>query len=477
MLWATLKARRASNRCSFQKSSMTTSLRIIRCVSLTPLSRVLISIRSAFGMCSLQQRVVPRIILERYSNAISIGYMNRALSSRCLEREAHRNVELLWLLRKLHPDFKTIADFRKDNAKAFKHVFQTFVLLCKEWGLFGQELVAVDGSKFKAVNNKRRNFTQAKLDEMLKAIDAKIDHYLHALDAADEAEADAQKPTAEALRERIRQLHERKGRYAWLKKAMEGSGENQVSLTDPDSRAMAKSPKVDVGYNVQVAVDDQYKLLIIREVTNAVTDVDRLSGIAIQAKETLRVDHVKVVADMGDYHGEEIKACEEAGIKPYVAKPLTSANRKLGLYGKERFTYEAEPDCYRCSAGQTLTFRFATFELGRHIRYYATTACRTCAIRAQCTRNKEGRRITRWVHEAILERMQRRVEAHPEVMKKRKQIVEHPFGTNKHWHDQGYFLMRGLETVRAEFSLSTLAYNLRRVVRILGVPHLLRALV
>ena len=254
--------------------------------------------------------------------------MNRALSSRCLEREAHRNVELLWLLRKLHPDFKTIADFRKDNAKAFKHVFQTFVLLCKEWGLFGQDLVAIDGSKFKAVNNKRRNFTQAKLDEMLKAIDAKIDHYLHALDAADEAEADAQKPTAEALRERIRQLHERKGRYAGLKEAMEGNGENQVSLTDPDSRAMAKSPKVDVGYNVQVAVDDQHKLLIIQEVTNAVTDVDRLSSIAIQAKETLRVDHVKEVADMGYYHGEEIKACEEAGIKPYVAKPLTSANRK-----------------------------------------------------------------------------------------------------------------------------------------------------
>jgi transposase len=415
----------------------------------------------------------PGALLKRYL----YGYLNRMRSSRCLERETQRNVELLWLLRKRHPDFKTIADFRKDNAQAFKQVFRTFTLLCKEWGLFGQALVAIDGSKFKAVNNKRRNFTQAKLDETLQAIDAKIDHYLHALDTADEAEADAQQPTAEALRERIRQLHERKGRYEGLKEAVEVSGESQVSLTDPDSRAMPKSPKVDVGYNVQVAVDEKHKLLIIQEVTHAVTDVDHLSGIAIQAKETLGVDHVNVGADMGYYHGEEIKACEEAGIEPYVAKPLTSANRKLGLYGKERFTDEPEHDCYRCPAGQTLTFRFATIELGRPIRYYATTACRTCAVRAQCTRNKEGRRITRWVHEAILERMQKRVEIRPEVMKKRKQIVEHPFGTIKHWHDQGYFLMRGLEKVRAEFSLSALAYNIRRVVTILGVPHLLRALV
>jgi transposase len=202
------------------------------------------------------------------------GYMNRSRSSRRLERETHRNVQLLWLLRKLHPDFKTIADFRKDNAKAFKQVFRTFVLLCKEWELFGQELVAIDGSKFKAVNNKRRNFTREKLNETLKAIDVKIEGYLHALDEADEAETDVQKPTAEALQERIQQLRERKGHYEGLREAMEVSGESQVSLTDPDSRALPKSPKVDVGYNVQVAVDDKHKLLVIQEVTNAVTDVN-----------------------------------------------------------------------------------------------------------------------------------------------------------------------------------------------------------
>jgi transposase len=404
------------------------------------------------------------------------GYMNRLRSSRRLEQEAHRNVELLWLLRKLHPDFKTIADFRKDNAKAFKQVFRAFALLCKEWELFGQELVAIDGTKFKAVNSKRRNFTKAKLTETLQRIDAYIEQYLHDLDTADAEEAECQKPTAEALREKIRQLRERKGRYEGLMREMERTGQSQVSLTDPDSRAMPKSPKVDVGYNAQVAVDDKHQLFVVQEVTNAVTDVEQLSGIAIQAKEALEVERIKVVADMGYYHGEELKACEEAGIEPYVAKPLTSANRTLGLYGKEQFTYEPEHDCYRCPAGQALTFRFATVELGRHIRYYATTACRACTLKERCTRNKGGRRITRWVHEHILEQLQQRVEANPALMKRRKQIVEHPFGTIKHWHDQGYFLMKGLEKVRAEFSLSTLAYNLRRVVTILGVPHMLRAL-
>jgi transposase len=401
------------------------------------------------------------------------GYMNRIRSSRRLEQEAHRNIELLWLLRKLYPDFNTIADFRKDNVKAFKQVFRAFTLLCKEWGLFGQELVAIDGSKFKAVNSKRRNFTKVKRTATLVHIDAHIEQYLHDLNTADAEEAERQKPTAEELRAKIQQLRERKGRYEALLQEMDATGQSQVSLTDPNSRSMPKSPKVDVGYNAQVAVDAQHKLIVVQDVTNAVTDVDQLSGIAIQAKEALGVDQVKVVADMGYYHGEEIKACEDAGIEPYVAKPLTSANRKLGLYGKEQFTYDPALDCYRCPAGQALTFRFATVELGRHIRYSATTACRTCVLKARCTRNKEGRRITRWVHEHMLERMQQRVKAHPTIMKRRKQIVEHPFGTIKHWHDQGYFLMRGLEKVRAELSLSTLASNLRRVVTILGVPNML----
>jgi hypothetical protein len=296
------------------------------------------------------------------------------------------------------------------------------------------------------------------------------------LDLTDVEEANIQQPTAEALQEKVRQLRERQGRYEGLLQEMDSTGQTQVSLTDPDSRAMPKSPKVDVGYNAQVAVDAKHHLFVVQDVTNAVTDVDQLSGIAIQAKEALEVEPLTVVAAMGYYYGEEINACEEAGIEPYVAKPLTSANRKLGLFGKERCTDDPAQDCYRCPAGQALTFRFATVEQGRPIRDYATTACRACALKARCTRKKEGRRMTRWVHEHILERRQKRVEANPAMVKRRRQIVEHPFGTIKHWHDQSYFLMKGLEKVRAAFSLSTLAYHLTRVMTLLGVRHMLQAL-
>jgi transposase len=405
------------------------------------------------------------------------GYLNRVRSSRRLEKEAHRNIEVIWLLRKLRPDFKTIADFRKDSTKAFKQVFRQFILLCRKLDLFGGELIAIDGSKFKALNSKNRNFTKKKLKKRLEEIDAKIEKYLNELDAADEEEADVQKPTAEELKEKIRQLRERKDRYGKLKEGMETSGESQVSLTDPDSRLMARDWQKVVGYNVQAAVDDKHKLIVEQDVTNAVTDDDQLSGIAIRAKETLGVDQMKVVADMGYYHGDEIKTCEKEGIEPYVSKPLTSANRKLGLYGKEKFTYDSGKDCYICPGGQELTYRFEITELGRRIRYYATSTCRSCEKKPQCTRNKGGRRITRWVHEHILERMQEGVEANPELMKKRKQIVEHPFGTIKHWNDQGYFLMKGLKKVRAEMSLSTLAYNIKRSINILGVSRMIEALV
>jgi len=404
------------------------------------------------------------------------GYLNRIRSSRKLEQEAARNVEVMWLLRKLKPDFKTIADFRKDNRNAFKQVFREFILLCRKLELFGGELIAVDGSKFKAVNNSKRNFTKARLQKTLKRIDEKIEGYLNELDECDSKGPSPKRYSVAELENKIEHLKDRQDRYGQLLQEIEESGETQVSLTDADSRSMAKSPKAPVSYNVQTAVDEKHKLIVTQDVTNAVTDRDQLSKIAIQAKETLGVEKLKVVADMGYSHGKEIKACEVAGLEPYVPTPVTSANRKLGLYGKEQFAYDAEKDVYRCPAGQELTYRFDTHELGRHIRYYKTSACRTCAIKAKCTRNKEGRRITRWVDEHIMERMQARIDANPELMKKRKQIVEHPFGTIKYWNDQGHFLMRGLENVRAEFSLSALIYNLKRVINIIGVPKMLEAL-
>jgi transposase len=414
----------------------------------------------------------PRDLLKLYI----YGYLNRIRSSRRLERETHRHVELIWLLRKLRPDFKTIADFRKHNAKALQALFREFVLLCKQLDRFGAELLAIDGSKLKAVNSKHKNFTKAKLEKALKDIDEKVAQYLRDLDAADREESSVHQPTRAELQKKIESLHERQKRYRGFVQEITASGETQRSLTDPDSRSMPKSPKVDVGYNVQIAVDSKPKLMVEQDVTNAVTDDDQLSPLAMRAKETLGVERLRVVADMGYYHGHEIKTCDEAGIDAYVPKPSTSANTKLGLFGKERFTYDPEKDCYRCPRGEELTFRFETTELGRHIRYYATGACRSCPIKAQCTSNKGGRRITRWADEHTLERMEERLNANPAIMQERTQLVEHPFGTIKHASDQGYFLMKGLKNVRAEFSLSCLAYNLRRVINILGVPRLLGAL-
>ncbi len=323
------------------------------------------------------------------------GYLNRIRSSRKLEQEAARNIEVMWLLRKLKPDFKTIADFRKDNRNAFKQVFREFTLLCRKLELFGGELIAVDGSKFKAVNNSKRNFTKARLQKTLKRIDEKIEGYLNELDEYDSKGPSPKRYSVAELESKIEHLKDRQDRHSQLLQEIEESGETQVSLTDADSRSMAKSPKAPVSYNVQTAVDEKHKLIVTQDVTNAVTDRDQLSKIAIQAKETLGVEKLKVVADMGYSHGKEIKACEEAGLEPYVPTPVTSANRKLGLYGKEQFVYDAEKDVYRCPAGQELTYRFDTHELSRHIRYYKTSAWRTCAIKAKCTRNAATFFVTR----------------------------------------------------------------------------------
>jgi len=404
------------------------------------------------------------------------GYLNRIRSSRRLERETHRNVELIWLLRKLRPDFKTIADFRTQNTTALQALFRAFVLLCQQLDLFGADLLAIDGSQFKAVNRKHKNCTKAKLEKALKDIDAQGEQYLSDLDASDREESSVHQPTRGELQGKIATLQERRKRDDGFVQAITVRGETQLSLTDSDSRSMPKSPKVDVGYNVQIAVDSKHKLMVEHDVTHAITDDDQLSPMAIRAKETLGVERMRAVADMGYYHGHEIKACEEAGIEAYVPKPSTSANTKLGLFGKERFTYDPEKDCYRCPRGEELTLRFDTTELGRHIRYYATSACRRCPLKEQCTRNNDGRRITRWVDEHVLERMEERLKADPEIMQERQPLAEHPCGTIKHANDQGYFLIKGLKNVRAEFSLSCLAYNLTRVINILGVPQLLGAL-
>ena len=380
----------------------------------------------------------PRDLLKLYI----YGYLNRLRTSRMLERECGRNVELMWLMRKLRPDFKTLADFRKENRQSFRGVFRQFVLLCKGMGLLGGELVAVDGSKFKAVNSGQKNFSAKKLEQRLKEIDQKVERYLDEMEHADQQEKSPEKMSGAELKEKLEQLKERKGKYEELLKELKRSGEKQISLTDPDSRAMALTPKGEVSYNVQTAVDSKYHLIVAQDVTN-----------------------------------EPLDNHEEAGIRAYISKPIISKNTAQGLFGKEKFVYEPESDCYVCPNREHLTFRFESREAKKKkFRYYWTLACLNCPIKAQCTTNKKFRRIKRWEHEAIAERVKQRVSANLRIMKLRKQLVEHPFGTIKFWNDQRHFLMRGLEKVKAEFSLSTLAYNIKRAMNVIGVKGLLAAL-
>jgi len=406
------------------------------------------------------------------------GYLNRVRSSRRLEKETNRNVELMWLLRRLTPDFKTIADFRRDNLKAIQKVCRSFTLFCRECDLFGGELIAIDGSKFKAVNSRRKNFSKRKLNSFIKKTDQQIEDYLNDLDANDELEAQVHKPTAEEIQEKIKSLKERKGKYGKLLDELEASGETQVSFTDPDSRSMplGQNHGTQVGFNVQVSVDDKHKLVIDYDVTNEVNDFNQLERMATRAKEILQVDELDVLADKGYYDGAQIKACLKKGITPTIPKANTSANRKKGLFTKQDFRYDRENDCYRCPSGEIMTFRFQTTEKDRDIKYYATSSCRACKIKNKCTSSKGGRRITRWVDEDLLDEMQRRIEDNPDLLTRRKAIVEHPFGTIKLSMDQGYFLMKGIPKTSAEISLSFLAYNIKRVINIMGVPKMIEAL-
>jgi len=404
------------------------------------------------------------------------GYLNRVRCSRCLERETRRNPEVMWLLKKLTPDHKTIADFRKDHGDALREVCRAFVQFCQALELFGGELVAIDGSKFLAVNSRRRNFSEKKLKRVLKDLDEKIAAYLSDLDQTEQQDAEHPACTPEDLRARVEQLQERRAGYQALQQQLEQSGESQLSLTDPDSRSMLLAgQRTAVSYNVQIAVDSRHKLIVEHEVTNNVTDQDLLSPMAVRAKATLEVEHLDAVADQGYYDGQEVKRCLAAGITPYIAKPHTSVNQHRGLYTRDDFRYDAARDVYRCPQGAELEFRFDTIEAGRHIRYYKTSACHTCSARALCTNNKDGRRITRWVDEHLLEAMARRVADNPALMKLRKQLAEHPSGTLKRGMNQGYFLLKRLVKVRGEMALSVLAYNLKRVMTILGVAKMIAA--
>jgi transposase len=401
------------------------------------------------------------------------GYLNRVRSSRRLEAETHRNIEVIWLLRHLRPDFKTIADFRSDNRNAFRPVFRQFVLLCRELDLFGRELLAVDGTRIKAVNNKDRNFTRASLTKFIELADAKLDDYLQRLDQSDTTESKTVGSRVKNLAEKIAAIRGRRTRCKDMLAELDRTGEDQISLTDPDSRAMAAHTHVAVGYNAQVAVDTKHKLIVEQQVTNQVVDMGLLAQTAEPAKEVLGVETIAVVADKGYFKIEDIEACEKAGIVPCVPRPQRGPSVKAGLFRKDEFSYDAARDSYVCPAGQRLHPYSSSLLRGlQKTNYVNKLACDDCAIRSRCTGGK-FRAVSRLENEAVLDRMQARLAKHPDVLDRRRETVEHPFGTIKQWMNQGAFLMRGLEKVRAEFSLTALAYNLRRVLNIVGVADVM----
>ena len=416
----------------------------------------------------------PSVLLKLYI----YGYLNRVQSSRRLEREAGRNLEVLWLLGRLIPDHKTIADFRKNNGLALRKVCARFVDRCRQMGLLTKASVAIDGSKFKAVNNRDRNFTRGKVERRRAQLEESVARYLSQLDTADLQEpTEALATKSKHLKEKLAKLEGEMQRLEAYEKQMLASADQQISLTDPDSRSMATSGRGSgvVGYNVQVAVETENHLIITHEVTNSGSDRAQLAKVGKAAKEVLRVDTLEAVADRGYFNSPEILACHEAGITVTLPKPMTSGAKAEGRFGKQDFVYLADEDAYRCPAGQHLKYRYSNEEDGKKLRRYWTTACPACPLKSKCTTGPE-RRIPRWEHEHLLDAVQQRLDEDPQAMRRRRETVEHPFGTLKMRMGATHFLMKTLPKVASEMALHVLAYNLTRVMNIVGVKPLMAAI-
>jgi transposase len=416
----------------------------------------------------------PSVLLKLYI----YGYLNRVQSSRRLEREAGRNTELMWLLGRLIPDHKTIADFRKENGTAIRRVCSQFVALCRDMGLLSQPSVAIDGSKFKAVNTRDKNFTHAKMERRLAQINESVARYLSQLDTADLQEpSEALAAKTAHLKEKLAKLASELERLKAIEKAMLASPDQQISLTDPDARSMATSGRGSgvVGYNVQIAVDTQHHLIVTHEVTNTGSDRSQLANIASQAKDVIGTDHLDAVADRGYFSSTEILACEQADITVTLPKPMTSNSKTEGRFGKQDFRYVAEKDIYICPAGEDLAYSFTTEERGLVLRRYWTNACKRCAIKHRCTTAKE-RLVTRWQHEHVLEAVQERLDKNPQAMRVRRETAEHPFATLKMRMGATHFLVKTLPRVASEMALHVLAYNLTRAMNIVGIRPLMTAM-
>lgn len=415
----------------------------------------------------------PSVLLKMYV----YGYLNRIHSSRRLELEAGRNVEVMWLVGRLAPDFKTIADFRRDNGKAIRKVCSQFVILCRQIGLLDGHVVAVDGSKFKAVNNRDKNFTPAKMKRRMEDIEASIERYLSKLDAADRNEPALPEAKIAHLQERIIKLKEQMVELKAIDVELQKASDSQVSLTDPDARSMRHRGGGIVGYNVQTAVDAQHHLIIAHEVTSSGSDHGQLVTMANQARVAIGVEEITIVADRGYYGGEQLLECANNAIITYVPKPLTSSGTKRGFFIKQDFIYDPKTDAYTCPASQQLTKgAHRSDRQSTDINFYRhLTACLNCHLKARCTTEKL-RRIRRWEHEDVLDDIERRLEEKPDAMKIRRSTVEHPFGTLKAWMGYTHFLTRTREKVSAEMSLHVLSYNFKRVLNIMGIGPLMAAL-
>jgi transposase len=415
----------------------------------------------------------PAVLLKIYI----YGYLNRIQSSRRLERECQRNVELMWLTGRLAPDFKTIADFRRDSGKGIRNACRQFVMICRQLKLLAHASVAVDGSKFKAVNNRDRNFTPHKLEQRMRQVEESIERYLSALETADRTQpADLELKTAR-LQDKLTSLRQQMKQLRAIESKLQQQPDKQLSLTDPDARSMATSGRGTgmVGYNVQMAADTKHHLIVAHDVINVGHDRSELWPMAKQAREAVGKEKLEVIADRGYFSGTEILACEQAGIKTLVPKPMTSNSKAEGRFSKLDFIYIARDDEYLCPAGERLRRHQTRLEDGLNISVYWTYICPQCPLKTQCTTGNE-RRVRRWEHEAVLDAMQRRLDRKPDAMKVRRRTIEHVFGTLKHWMGSAHFLMKTLQHVGTEMSLHVLAYNLKRVMSVLGIAATMKAM-
>src|SRR5271167_4005658 len=406
------------------------------------------------------------------------GYLNRVQSSRRLERETQRNIELMWLTGRLAPDFKTIANFRRDNGPSIRAVCGQFIELCRRLNLFTKAVVAIDGSKFKAVNNRDKNYTVAKVGKRMEQVDASIARYLAALDRADREESDITEARTTRIKEKIAGLRRQMQSLKEMEQQVLAAPDQQVSLTDPDARSMATSGRGTgvVGYNVQIAVDAEHHLIVAHEVINQGHDRSQLAPMALKAQQATGYQQVTALADRGYFSGDQVLSCEGTGVAPIVPKTLTSSGTKRGFFTRQDFIYDTEHDQYTCPAGAKLTKVHRRSDHTEDFdRYRHLSACFTCPLRPQCTPTQR-RIIKRWENEVVLDRMQDRLDRRPEAMGVRRQTVEHPFGTLKAWMGATHFLTRTLDKVRTEMSLHVLAYNLKRMITIFGVGPLMAAI-